>query len=999
MRLLLLPVSILSLIPCILASQSPLTSNANVNAHSQSTTLVDALSADPDYTSLIKLLQRARLIPTLNRLNGSTLFAPTNDAIARHIAATSNSIWQAALSQEHEHEHEDELDSQMKPDDHDKDNVNEALRQELFYHLLNYTLRPPDASDSSKSSDVEVQTEKTLHYPRAPTEGPSDEPPPGPPWMPIPGGTLGGEPQRIRVTSNQKFVGVNCNGKDGVEVVKGRLETANGVIYGIGDVLPVPPNLAQVVAKHSSLSYIRSLLPTRLISKLSSNTELTLFLPTNDAWKELPDIERTYLESSYAEDDLESLLEMHTVETKKVQWSSRLSDGTTLTTLYGSSLEFTSSSSEINVSLNTSYPSDKSTLIEPDIFASNGVLHLISSLLIPPGSIQPTPEKYLLTLNCTTFVSLIHSVNLTSLINSTESNAKGAGITILAPRDDVLELYGRDDGEFPKEGSPALKRLLQYHFLPGIWGPEKLKDGALIETMLEEDGLEGGKQVLRVDVSPENGLDVQVVRKSDKPGKKIRFAGAGILDEPIPIDGGLIYLMSRPIEPPTDALKTILPSLEYSTFLASLYSTSLADVVKRIPRTTFLVPTNEAWKNLGLVTRYLLEPSKKADLKKVILHHILGSVEYGDSLVGGSGRTFQSLEGSDIYLERHIASASSLEASTKAKGNTTLLVRPSGGWPSLVSRLTTRDILTSTGVIHELSDVLIPRTVGITRGGLVRAAKAEIMMGLVERAGLGWVLDGKTKNDSSALPGGLAGPNGDNEDGDGEDEKGLGWAILCPTDDAFENVNLPKLWEDEDRLKSLVRQHIIPVPASWDEQYRPKGNIRSDDPMLDWEELDHSRPLDFDAKAAYTTLQSKTSLYGDLVIEWKDDVNKKGTGSYFVRVASLPSSKSPSRPSAPSTARIITWGRTSPMQSLTPGGINGETSDSRGGVILIDNFLMPYIPPWQSRYGPPIATGIVGVVLIGLFFAGVRRIWKREREATYEPAGGFNHTETAAEEG
>lgn len=96
----------------------------------------------------------------------------------------------------------------------------------------------------------------------------------------------------------------------------------------------------------------------------------------------------------------------------------------------------------------------------------------------------------------------------------------------------MLELYGRDDGEFPKEGSPALKRLLQYHFLPGIWGPEKLKDGALIETMLEEDGLEGGKQVLRVDVSPENGLDVQVVRKSDKPGKKIRFAGAGILDEP-----------------------------------------------------------------------------------------------------------------------------------------------------------------------------------------------------------------------------------------------------------------------------------------------------------------------------------------------------------------------------------------------------------------------------------------------------------------------------------
>ena len=56
-----------------------------------------------------------------------------------------------------------------------------------------------------------------------------------------------------------------------------------------------------------------------------------------------------------------------------------------------------------------------SELVEPDIYASNGVLHTVSSLLVPEGSLKLTPEKYLLVLNCTTFVSLLHSVDLNSI--------------------------------------------------------------------------------------------------------------------------------------------------------------------------------------------------------------------------------------------------------------------------------------------------------------------------------------------------------------------------------------------------------------------------------------------------------------------------------------------------------------------------------------------------------------------------------------------------------
>lgn len=154
-------------------------------------------------------------------------------------------------------------------------------------------------------------------------------------------------------------------------------------------------------------------------------------------------------------------------------------------------------------------------LIEPDIYASNGVVHTVSSLLIPEGAIRLTPEKFLLGLNCTEFVSLIHSVNLTHLINDPD-----AQYTILAPRDDVLKLFGHH--ELPHRGSEELKRVLQYHFIPGKWAPKKLQDGMLIETALDEPGLDG-HQVMTIEVTDEG--------KKKDDAKSIRFAGAGVMGE------------------------------------------------------------------------------------------------------------------------------------------------------------------------------------------------------------------------------------------------------------------------------------------------------------------------------------------------------------------------------------------------------------------------------------------------------------------------------------
>jgi solute carrier family 25 carnitine/acylcarnitine transporter 20/29 len=54
---------------------------------------------------------------------------------------------------------------------------------------------------------------------------------------------------------------------------------------------------------------------------LNSATELTLFLPIDSAWSVLDPLERTYLESEFATDDLTRILNMHAVVEKDVRWS------------------------------------------------------------------------------------------------------------------------------------------------------------------------------------------------------------------------------------------------------------------------------------------------------------------------------------------------------------------------------------------------------------------------------------------------------------------------------------------------------------------------------------------------------------------------------------------------------------------------------------------------------------------------------------------------------
>lgn len=75
------------------------------------------------------------------------------------------------------------------------------------------------------------------------------------------------------------------------------------------------------MSKIPSVSYFHKVLTPEITKLLQDTPELTLFLPVDSAWDALDPYERLYLESEYATDDLNRILNMHAVAEKGVKYS------------------------------------------------------------------------------------------------------------------------------------------------------------------------------------------------------------------------------------------------------------------------------------------------------------------------------------------------------------------------------------------------------------------------------------------------------------------------------------------------------------------------------------------------------------------------------------------------------------------------------------------------------------------------------------------------------
>ncbi len=258
----------------------------------QSLALVDLLSQNPDHSELLQLFRKARLIPMLNRING-TIFAPTNQAIRRAREAEPQSIWATAVADHTAAPNNGDTLNKPLPPPHD--NLQLALRDSLLQHVLNYTLIPPPGSHPSDSNSTtltnshppflpinKVTLQETLYFP-------NDDPLTGRPKRPeLPGspgdntdpdaphgkeGLLRGEGQKLRVVrkapkgakdadadASQVWVGGDWKGEGGTKVVGSPVWAKNGVVLTVEDVLEKPKDLGKLYTRapelHKNVSLI-----------------------------------------------------------------------------------------------------------------------------------------------------------------------------------------------------------------------------------------------------------------------------------------------------------------------------------------------------------------------------------------------------------------------------------------------------------------------------------------------------------------------------------------------------------------------------------------------------------------------------------------------------------------------------------------------------------------------------------------------------------------------
>jgi len=134
-------------------------------------------------------------------------------------------------------------------------------------------------------------------------------------------------------------------------------------------------NIVQVAASNPQFSTLVSLVKRAgLVEALSGSTKLTVFAPTNAAFAAVP--KATLAKLAANKSLLIKVLEYHVVKGKVL--AARVVKLHSAKTLEGANVKIAVKGGRVYV--------NKAKVIKTDVKASNGVIHVINSVLIPPGA-------------------------------------------------------------------------------------------------------------------------------------------------------------------------------------------------------------------------------------------------------------------------------------------------------------------------------------------------------------------------------------------------------------------------------------------------------------------------------------------------------------------------------------------------------------------------------------------------------------------------------------
>jgi transforming growth factor-beta-induced protein len=177
------------------------------------------------------------------------------------------------------------------------------------------------------------------------------------------------EPVYVTVTDEGVFVNRTA------EVIEADIVGANGVIHAIDEVLLPNPLLpvTGVISKNYNLLNLLGVLndyPELLATLSDEGEEYTVFAPNNEAIAEVQE-DLGFM----SDEEIEQILLYHVVPGRIL--AEDLEDGQSAETAQGSTIEVTIDGETVEI--------NQATVVTADLEGSNGVVHIIDSVLMPPS--------------------------------------------------------------------------------------------------------------------------------------------------------------------------------------------------------------------------------------------------------------------------------------------------------------------------------------------------------------------------------------------------------------------------------------------------------------------------------------------------------------------------------------------------------------------------------------------------------------------------------------
>jgi transforming growth factor-beta-induced protein len=396
-----------------------------------------------------------------------------------------------------------------------------------------------------------------------------------------------------------------------------------------------------------------------LVDTLKGAGPFTVFAPTDEAFAKLP---AGTVENLLKPENLETLknvLLYHVVAGNVMAADVVTLDGKTADTVAGSAVNI--SVKDGNVFLNETVQ-----VIITDIVTSNGVIHVIDAVLLPPAEVSDIVDTAVADGRFTTLVAAVTAAGLVDTL-------KGAGpFTVFAPTDEAFAKLpaGTVENLLKPENLETLKNVLLYHVVAG--------------NVMAAD-------VVTLDGKTADTVAGSAVNISVKDGNVFLNETVQVIITDIVTSNGVIHVIDAVLLPPAklaDIVDTAVADGRFTTLVAAVTAAGLVDTLKGAGPFTVFAPTDDVFAKLPAGTvENLLKPENLETLKNVLLYHVVSGKVMAADVVTLDGKMADT-----AFAGKSIA----------------ISVKDGKVYLNKTVQVIITDIETTNGVIHVIDTVLMP---------------------------------------------------------------------------------------------------------------------------------------------------------------------------------------------------------------------------------------------------------------------------------------------------